>query len=54
MKCIQSACLKKWSEKTSRLLYRVMIKTGPKRHHMGTNVPEPLPTAARGEPADPQ
>lgn len=50
----QCIFLKKWFEKTSRLLYRVMIKTSPKRHQMETNVPEPLPTAAIGEPADPQ
>lgn len=31
-----------------------MIKTGPKRHQMGTNVPEPLPSEARGQAADAQ
>lgn len=38
--------------KTTRLLY--MIKTGPKRHQMGKNVPEPLPTEARSQGADAQ
>lgn len=54
MKCIQSARMKNWFEKTSRFLYGVMIEAGPKRHQMGTNMPEPLKTSACGEPANPQ
>jgi len=34
-------------------MFMLVKVAGTKRYHMRTNVPEPLPTAARKEPTNP-